>query len=152
MNPYMRGKTNRRGYLREPPAADVFERVTLGLQSARSGDRLVVKVTAALVATNAPALKRLVEDAIAEGVTMIELDLSACDRGDSRGLGHLVSIARTCQLHRFGAQLAPVALLITAISENLLVQMRHFAIDKLFAIQEPNAFPETPHSAESYDA
>lgn len=75
--------------------ADQFDRV-LGLKATRPESdptALVVAITANLVATNAPQLRTIVDDAIDAGRVHITLDLMACPDVDARGFGVLVGIA-----------------------------------------------------------
>lgn len=142
MNPYMRGKTNRRGFLREPPPADVFERVTLGVRGRHSGNRFEVSISAALVATNAPAVKRLVIDAVlGEGAELVALDLWQCEHADARGLGLLVSLASWCKTRS-------VTLVLAGVCDDIRTRMRAADIEKLFTIQERS--PDTVHSPEAH--
>jgi anti-anti-sigma regulatory factor len=72
------------------------ERIQLGLRATRPEDApttLLVAITANLVATNAPQLRTITDDAIDQGRITITLDFAQCPDIDKRGFEMLVSIA-----------------------------------------------------------
>jgi anti-anti-sigma factor len=81
----------RQPYLAQSP--EDFQRLTLGIYSARHGDTIHVRITVNLNQTNAPLVRRRVVDAIAEGATRVVLDLRHCPRIDKQGLYLLAAIA-----------------------------------------------------------
>jgi anti-anti-sigma regulatory factor len=73
---------------------DEIERIQLGIKAERPADApsvLRVAITANLVATNAPQLRTIADDAIDEGRITITLDLAHCGYVDARGFGILVA-------------------------------------------------------------
>jgi anti-anti-sigma factor len=75
---------------------DENQRVQLGIKAERPAEApsvLRVAITANLVATNAPQLRTITDDAIDEGRIVITLDLEHCRYVDARGFGILVALA-----------------------------------------------------------
>jgi hypothetical protein len=69
-------------------------RIQLGIKAERPAEApsvLRVAITANLVATNAPQLRTIADDAIDEGRITITLDLAHCGYVDARGFGILVA-------------------------------------------------------------
>lgn len=114
-----------------------FERVTLGLRAERPADQptvLRVAITANLVATNAPQLRTITEDGIAEGRTTIVLDLSHCDYIDARGFGQLVGIANH-------ARMKGGSVTIVGAHEDLRALFTHHHIARLFRFEPSEVAP-----------
>jgi anti-anti-sigma regulatory factor len=85
------------------------ERIQLGLHVDRPADEptvLRIAITANLVATNAPVLKRHVLDGIADGRTRIVLDLAACADCDKRGMETLLSLTIAARRHEGSLEIA----------------------------------------------
>lgn len=100
----------------------------LGLHATRPDDApttLHVAITANLVATNAPQLRLICDDAIVEGRRNITLDLQQCQYIDAKGWGQLVAIGN--RAHRLAG-----FVVIANASADLLTLFHSHGIASLF--------------------
>jgi anti-anti-sigma regulatory factor len=113
------------------------ERIHMGLHVERPADAptvLRIAITANLVATNAPTLKRLVLDALTEGRTRIVLEVEHCADCDKRGMETLLSL--TIWVRRKGG-----ALEITNARDDLRALFRVHGIDALLNLVPSEGTP-----------
>jgi anti-anti-sigma factor len=104
-----------------------FERLMLGIYTARTDSELHVRITANLNRQNAPLVKSRVVDAIADGVCSIVIDLRHCPRIDREGLYVLAAIAGD-------ARRAGGGLMITNATDEIRLLFQLKGISKLFTI------------------
>ncbi len=95
----------------------------------REGEKAVIRLTGDITASNAPELRVMLKNLVAEGTRDLVIDLTSVRVVDSSGIGLLVAAHNS--LSRLGGRFG-----VVQVSNDLVELFKAFRLDKHFSISK----------------